>query len=219
MKPRRQSFWLPGSLCLFLLTTSPTQAQIVQDATLPNSSIVTQNGDTSVITGGTQAGPNLFHSFREFSVPTDGASFQEINQGIENVISRVTGFSASNIDGLIEVLQPNGTVSSANFFLLNPNGIIFGPNASLNIGGSFIATTASKLNFADNTEFSATNSQTTQPLLTVSVPIGLQLGRPGASIQVRGARLQVPSGKTLGLVGGGLTLVGGGWEQQGEGLN
>jgi filamentous hemagglutinin family protein len=208
MKPHWQSFWLPGSLSLlWLATTSPMQAQIVQDATLPNPSIVTLNGNTSIITEGTQAGPNLFHSFREFSVPTGGASFRGIDQGIENVISRVTGSSVSNINGLIEVLQANGAVSSANFFLLNPNGIIFGPNASLNIGGSIIASTASSLNFTDGTSFSATNSQTTEPLLTVSTPIGLQFGRPGGSIQVQGARLQVP--KTLGLVGSDLTLVGG----------
>lgn len=211
MKPHCQSFWLFGSLALFwMAATSPMQAQIVEDATLPNPSIVTQNGNTNVITGGTQAGSNLFHSFREFSVRTgDSASFQQIDQGIENVISRVTGSSVSNIDGLIEARVGNSTVSSANFFLLNPNGIIFGPNAALNIGGSILASTASSLNFADGNEFSATNSQATEPLLTVSVPIGLQFARPAASIQVQGAGLIVPPGKTLGLVGGDVTLVGG----------
>jgi filamentous hemagglutinin family protein len=204
-----KSCWVASSLSLFwLATTSPTLAQIVQDTTLPNPSLVTPNGNVSVITGGTQAGSNLFHSFREFSVPTSGvASFQQVDRDIENVISRVTGSSVSNIDGLIEVLQPNGTVSSATFFLLNPNGIIFGPNASLNVGGSFLASTASSLLFADGNSFSAINSQTTAPLLTVSVPIGLQFGSAVGSIQVQGARLQVPFGKTLGLVGGNLTLV------------
>ena len=206
----RQSFWPLGSLSLLCLVTSPMQAQIVQDASLPNPSIVTPNDNTSVITGGTQAGPNLFHSFREFSVPTgESASFQQIDQGIENVISRVTGSSVSNIDSLIEMLGANSTVSKANFFLLNPNGIIFGPNARLNIGGSFLASTASSLNFADGTSLSATNSHTTEPLLTVSIPIGLQFGRQAASIQVQRAVLEVQPGKTLGLVGGELMLMGG----------
>ncbi|NEQ24249.1 MAG: filamentous hemagglutinin N-terminal domain-containing protein, partial [Microcoleus sp. SIO2G3] len=219
MKLCCQSFWLVGSFSLFwLATTSPTPAQIVEDITLPNPSIVTPNGSTSVITGGTQAGSNLFHSFGEFSVPTgEVVSFQQIDQAVENIISRVTGLSASTIDGLIEVLQPSGTVSSANFFLINPNGIIFGSNASLNIGGSFLASTASSLNFADGTQFSATAPQAT-PLLTVSVPIGLQFGGTQGNIlnqsQARNpigipVGLRVRPDKTLALVGGNVSLDGG----------
>ncbi|MBD2535791.1 filamentous hemagglutinin N-terminal domain-containing protein, partial [Nostoc flagelliforme FACHB-838] len=130
---------------------------------------------------------------------------------IQNIITRVTGRSASNIDGLI---QATGT---ANLFLINPNGIIFGPNASLQIGGSFVASTASSLNFADGTKFSATDIQT-KPLLTVNVPIGLQFGATAAPIQNQSQAsnsngttvgLQVKPGKTLALVGGDITLSGG----------
>ncbi len=219
MKPRCQSFWLLGSLSLFWLAiTSPLRAEIVQDATLPNPSIVTPNGSTSVITGGTQAGPNLFHSFKEFSVPNGGgASFQQLDQGIDNVISRVTGSSVSNIDGLISVLGEKGNVSEVNFFLLNPNGIIFGPNATLAIGGSFLASTASSLNFADGNQFSATAPQNTS-LLSVSVPLGLQFGETARSILNQSQALdssgypvglQVQPGKTLALVGGDVALAGG----------
>ncbi len=212
MKPRCQSLWFASSLSLFWLATiSPTPAQIVQDTTLPNPSIVTPNGNRSIITGGTQAGFNLFHSFREFSVPAGSAAFFNNAIEIQNIITRVTGGSISNIDGLI---QANGT---ANLFLLNPNGIIFGRNASLKIGGSFLATTASSLKFADGTEFSATTPQTT-PLLTVSVPIGLQFeGRAGdirnqsrATDDKRNSvGLQVPPEKTLALLGGNVSLDGG----------
>ncbi|GAB1539269.1 hypothetical protein NUACC21_19350 [Scytonema sp. NUACC21] len=123
----------------------------------------------------------------------------------------VTGGSVSNIDGLI---RANG---NANLFLLNPNGIIFGRNAELNIGGSFVASTASSLKFADGAEFSALAPQTT-PLLTVSVPIGLQYGETAGSIRNLSQAtnnigelvgLEVEPSKTLALVGGYVELDGG----------
>ena len=182
-------------------------AQITPDGTLgaESSVVTTTNIDglpTQQIDGGATRGANLFHSFEQFSVPTGGAAFFNNALNIQNIISRVTGSSVSNIDGL---LRANGT---ANVFLLNPNGIIFGPNASLNIGGSFLGSTASSLNFADGTNFSATEPQTT-PLLTISVPIGLQFGGTTGDIRVQGgADLQVQPGRTLGLVGSDVALEG-----------
>ncbi len=198
------NFWLISSIVpCGLVTFGPAIAQVVvPDATLPVNSQVTPAGNTNVITGGTQAGNNLFHSFEQFSIPTGSQAHFNNALNIQNVISRVTGGSISNIDGLI---QANGT---ANLFLLNPNGIIFGPNASLDIGGSFVASTASSIKFADETQFSATKPQSS-PLLTVSVPIGLQLGRSARDIQVRESVLEIQNGQTLAIIGGNVSIEGG----------
>ncbi|WP_026734455.1 two-partner secretion domain-containing protein [Fischerella sp. PCC 9605] len=188
---------------VYALFANCALAQITPDRTLPNNSNVTTEGNTFNITGGSQAGSNLFHSFQEFSVPTNSTALFNNATDIQNILTRVTGGSISNIDGLIKA---NGT---ANLFLINPNGIIFGQNARLDIGGSFLASTASSLKFADGTDFSATPNITTTPLLSINVPIGLQYGSNTGSIQVQGANLKVTPGKTLALAGGNVGINGG----------
>ena len=198
-------------------------AQIAPDTTLgAERSQVTANAGAYQINGGATRGANLFHSFSQFSVPTGGSAFFNNTVNIQNIISRVTGGSISLLDGLI---RANGT---ANLFLINSSGIVFGPNATLNIGGSFVASTANSLKFADGT-FSAT-APTTTPLLSVKVPLGLQFGQNPGSIEVQGTGydlsvpvtlfspiirgssligLRVPQGKTLALVGGDVNIEGG----------
>jgi len=184
----------------YLATISPATAQIVPDNTLPVNSTVTPGCTVCTIDGGTIRGANLFHSFSEFSVPTGGETNFNNALQIQNIFSRVTGNSVSNIDGL---LRTNGTAS---LFFLNPNGIIFGPNARLNIGGSFFATTANSFKFPDGSEFSATNPQA-PPLLRVNVTPGVQWGTsvPGATITNRG---NLASGQDLTLVADKLDLQG-----------
>ncbi len=180
----------------------PINAQIVPDSTLPTHSIVTPNANVFTINGGTEAGSNLFHSFQEFSIPTGNEAFFNNVLTIDNIITRVTGGNISNIDGLI---RANG---SANLFLINPNGIQFGPNARLNIGGSFLSSSADRVLFEDGTFFSATEANTPS-LLTLNVPIGLQWNQATpASINLQGTNLNIANGETLVLLGGNVNLTG-----------
>jgi filamentous hemagglutinin family protein len=186
---------IPVGCCLGLFTATSAMAQITPDGSLPTN--VEQQGNVAEITGGGRAGDNLFHSFKDFSVNTGQEAFFNNALDIQNILSRVTGGNISNIDGLI---RANGT---ANLFLLNPMGIIFGNNARLDVGGSFLGSTADGLLFDDGTEFSAVNSST--PVLTINAPIGLNLRDTTGSISNTGI-LNVD--RDLTLAAGNLDLQG-----------
>ncbi len=199
-----------GSVLYALLNSNLCAAQVVGDTTLPTGerSQVTGNPNFQ-IDGGTRRGGNLFHSFQQFSVPTGGSAFFNNAADVQNILTRVTGGSISNIDGLI---RANGT---ANLFLINPNGILFGPNASLNIGGSFIGTTANAIGLANGDIFSANPGQPLPSQLLNVNPNAFFFNQMAAQAIVNRSTannrtgLQVPAGQTLLLVGGDVRLEGG----------
>ncbi|MBD2175319.1 filamentous hemagglutinin N-terminal domain-containing protein [Pseudanabaena sp. FACHB-1998] len=173
---------ISGAIALGYFTAAfPALTQIIPDATLPVNSRVTTDGLIHTIDGGTSRGINLYHSFQDFSVLTNHIAYFNNAFNIQNILTRVTGNSISNIDGMI---RANGKV---NLFLLNPNGITFGANAKLDIGGTFGGSTANNLKFVDGSEFSAINPQSS-PLLTTDITLGLQYGasKAGAVITNRG---------------------------------
>ncbi|MEQ9372856.1 MAG: filamentous hemagglutinin N-terminal domain-containing protein, partial [Coleofasciculus chthonoplastes F3-SA18-01] len=191
-----------GIACLNL----PAFAQIVPDSTLGNeSSQVTPNvnvggslGDR--IDGGAVRGSSLFHSFSEFNVNNGQRVYFADPAGINNIFSRVTGSNVSNILGTL------GVEGAANLFLLNPNGILFGQNARLDIQGSFVASTGDRFIFPGGMEFGASNPQA-PPLLTMSVPVGVQYGAQAGRI-INAGILEVGSGQTLALQGSDITSTG-----------
>ncbi len=181
-------------------------AQITPDGTLgaegstvtPNVSIDSLPGDR--IDGGATRGTNLFHSFLDFNVGNGQRVYFANPVGIENILSRVTGNNLSNILGTL------GVDGGANLFLLNPNGIIFGENAKLDIAGSFVASTANSVVFNNGYKFSAKNPET-PPLLTVNVPLGVQYGTNQLSTTIANSG-NLAVGQNLTLSTGNLDLQG-----------
>ena len=168
------------AVCLAFHALS-SQAQVVPDNTLgiESSTIRSINDLKNVIEGGAIRGDNLFHSFEEFSV-REGFTTEFINlENIVNIFSRVTG------DNISEILGTLSVDGAANLFLMNPNGIVFGENAAINVKGSFLAATAESIEFNSGDRFSAVEPD--KPLLTIDFPIGLGMGsNKGASaINVR----------------------------------
>ncbi|NEP61737.1 MAG: filamentous hemagglutinin N-terminal domain-containing protein, partial [Symploca sp. SIO2G7] len=190
-------------------------AQIVPDNTLgtENSVVIPLNPQIDVIGGGALRGVSLFHSFSEFNIGERQGAYFINPAGVNTIFSRVTGGNPSNLLGTL------GVLGEANLFFLNPNGILIGPNARLDLRGSFVASTASSLLFSNGSRFSTRNPEAS-PLLTIDVPvpIGLQFEEKPGDIRVQGFGLlgglfgfglQVQPEKTLALVGGNVDLEGG----------
>ncbi|MDJ0536422.1 MAG: filamentous hemagglutinin N-terminal domain-containing protein [Xenococcaceae cyanobacterium MO_207.B15] len=208
--PLEPSTWrlLAGLIACSSLISPNAIAQIIPDNTLGDESSVVVpdveiNGvNSDRLEGGAVRGNNLFHSFQEFNIDAGRGAYFANPAAIENIFSRVTGVNPSEIFGTL------GVLGNANLFLLNPNGIIFGENASLDLRGSFVGTTADSIVFPDGQEFSATNPGL-PPLLTVNVeqPIGLKFeGESG--IITNAADLAVGSRQTLSLSGNEVSTTG-----------
>ncbi len=158
------------------------------------------------ITGGTRpggaGGTNLFHSFGDFNVPTNNIANFLNDSGLatSNILGRVTGGNISNIFGTI---QTTG-FGNANLFLMNPTGFLFGPNATVNVGGMMTFTTADYLRFqGTDTLFNKVSTPESLSLLsTVPVAAFGFLGSNPAAIAIQGSTLQVAQGQTLSFVGG-----------------
>lgn len=204
----RQCRWCFALLASFgvscdgaLAEPSPQRiTQIVPDETLGTEASQVESSTPSelLIRGGARRQENLFHSFQRFSIDEGQRAYFDNPTGIARIFSRVTGESPSDIFGTLGV---NG---SADLFLLNPNGILFGPNAQLDIAGSFAASTADSVVFADGNEFSATALETS--LLTISTPLGIQFNNvPQGNLSSLG---QLNTAGDLSFYGRSLTIEG-----------
>jgi filamentous hemagglutinin family protein len=215
--------------------SSVAQAQVVLENAVGNEIEQTKiNGVDAelIVGGGARRESNLFYSFRQFNVPDSKGVYFANPAGVNNIIGLVVGGKISNIEGKLGVYAEAGVPGNANLFLINPSGIIFEKNSSLDLKGSFVATTANGVQFGNQGIFDATTSSN-PPFLTVN-PSGLIFSResiasivnksqvsvgtrrepdPSLSIAkqtVRLSGLKVPEGKTLMLLGGDVQLNNGG---------
>jgi filamentous hemagglutinin family protein len=194
-----------------ILHAGVSQAQIIHDTSLGGPRTDLGTGPNLRIDPGLgkQRGTNLFYSFEQFNVQANQtATFGAPPSGasVSNIVSRVTGGSSSQISGTI-AFDPQ--IHGANFFLLNPNGVIVGPGATFDVGGSVHLTTADYLRFADGTQVFA--RPVAGEVLSVSAPAAFGfLGTSGAvpRVEVGGVTLQVAQHQTLSLIGGEVAITG-----------
>ncbi|EKU98466.1 filamentous hemagglutinin family N-terminal domain protein [Leptolyngbya sp. PCC 7375] len=208
-----QMSWMLGVLLMTAAGwNTPVRAEsvVIPDNTLGTESSVINNLDdlNQIVEGGAVRESNLFHSFLEFNVAEDHGIYFANPADIESILTRVTGDNPSNILGRL------GVLGEANLFLLNPNGIVFGENASLDINGSFYASTAESISLGEGV-FSATVPESSQ-LLTVNPEVTFfSYLMPGLGEINNSGELSVGTGKTLTLLGdmvlssGALTASGG----------
>src|SRR5215472_10184077 len=186
------------------ITSSGLNTQVTLSATPPA-------GKTQFdITGGTRpgGGPNLFHSFGQFNVPNNNIANFLNDSGLatSNILGRVTGGNLSTIFGTI---QTTG-FGTANLFLMNPAGFLFGPNATVNVGGMVSFTSADYLRLADGARFNASPHAHADALLSIApvAAFGFLGSNPGA-ITVQGSQLTVAEGTGISLVGGNIIMQSG----------
>jgi filamentous hemagglutinin family protein len=189
-------------ICLFGLGAPAALAQSITPANDGTGSLVNANGNQYDITGGSVSGDgvNLFHSFERFGLTQAEIANFIADPAIQNILGRITGGSASMIDGLLQV-----SGSGANLYLINPAGILFGPNSALNLEGSFTATTATGIGFGGSW-LQAIGSNDYAAL--VGSPTGLAFAAGGGGAIANVGNLTVSPGETLTLVGGSVINTG-----------
>ena len=193
--PRRSRWiaWVTGGM--LIASAGSGRGQVVLDGTLgPGGALAGPNYSVTADLGLTR-GPNLFHSFTQFDLKAgDIASFSG-PANIQNILSRVTGGRSSSIDGTIR-----SEIAGANFFFINPRGVVFGPNAQVEVSGSFSVSGANYLKLTDDARFVAALDADDSLLSTAPVAAFGFLNRSGGSVEVQGT-LKAGPNTSLSVVG------------------
>ncbi|MCP4104830.1 MAG: filamentous hemagglutinin N-terminal domain-containing protein [Desulfobacteraceae bacterium] len=201
------------SIFLILSIQSQICAQVILDGSMGMRANLNGPDYDIQASFGRQSGANLFHSFQTFNINTNESANFSGPASVQNIISRVTGGSASQIDGTLR-----STIPDANLYLLNPAGVMFGANASLDIGGSFHVSTADYLKMEGNERFHTLPRQ--GEMLSAAPPSAFGFMDKGAPITFDGKEipesdwdgnstgLAVSEGKTISVIGGDIEIAG-----------
>ena len=199
--------------CAFLPGSSAAQSSIATDGTLPGVAAGDLTGPDYRVTEalGTRVGNSQFHSFERFGLATGETVTFSGPAAIRRIVSRVTGGSLSSIDGLIR-----SEISGADFYLINPAGVVFGPNASLDVPGNVVISTADYVELGSDGVFSAVDPGSSVLSASPIAAFGFLSSSP-APIEVLGSQLETDFIDFSSLVGRSLSLVGGDLEIRGSG--
>lgn len=185
--------------CFTLVANTPVYAEVITDGSL--GSITTLSGQMEIPQSlGTTTGNNLFHSFNRFNINTGESVTFTGDNSLNNVISRVTGGQISVIDGLLQ-----STIGNANFYFINPAGVMFGANAQIDVPAAFYMSTADTLKFADGSQFSATNFAANTLSIAEPTSFGF-LNNQGGNIEVQDSTLEFKETNNVSLSAHNVTI-------------
>ena len=198
------SIYSKASLVLFpffsVAIAANASAQVIS-ADNGTDTVVETDGDQFNITGGEYSDDdaNLFHNFEQFGLSSGQTANFETIPNAQNVIGKVGGGQASTIDGTLKV-----SGSDASLYLVNPAGILMGPDAQLNLSGGFTATTATGIGF-ENGQFDANTNNYGQ---LTGEPSSFEFANEQAGAVVNAGDLSVDAENTIGLIGGTVVNTG-----------
>lgn len=195
-------------LAVTLFSGSLASADVIRDGRIGSAgagAVATENGGLRHLireSDGARSGNNLFHSFSDFDLDANESAVYQGSAGIRNLITTVTG-GPSSIDGAIE-----SEIAGANLFFINPAGVVFGENATVDVSGAFTVSTADRLHFA-NGDVLETGGGGSPGILSVADPSGFGFLDAPAAILVDGSRLRVGVEQSIAFIGGDIDLLGG----------
>ncbi len=190
---------LPEKAIAQSIIPAATSPAIVPADDLTQTTVTTQDQFVQ-IEGGVQIDNNLFHRFESFSLESGSTANFTTAPLIQSIISQISGGNASYING---VLQVSG--SEANFYLINPSGVLFGPDAQLNLGGNLTATTADRIEFGD-AWLDVEKTQDYSALTESPSAYQFSVERPGSVVNQ--GNLEVSNSQSIQFVGGDVVNTG-----------